>query len=89
MQSGYYSFSLRNQLRENVESVYCFVIFYDAQDDPIEVDVVNFREPIPAGLAKRVNRKVHGSVQELTTRVPSKTPHTKVEFRILDFEIIE
>ena len=88
-QSGYYSFSLRNQLRENVSNVYCLVIFYDDQNDPIEVDVVHFRDPIPAGLAKRVNSKVHDSVQELTTQVGLKTPHTKVEFRILDFEIME
>ena len=88
-QYGSYAFSLRNQLRENVRNVYCFVIFYDTQGDPIDVDVVHFRDPIPAGLAKRVKSEVDGSVQELTTRLRSKTPHTKVEFRILDFEIIE
>ena len=87
--SGDYTFSLRNRLRENVRNVYCFVIFYDTQGDPIEVDVVLLRDPIPAGLAKRVTSEVDESVQELTTRVHSKTPHTKVEFRILDFEIIE
>ena len=86
---GSYAFSLRNQLRENVRNVYCFVIFYDTQGDPIDVDVVHFRDPIPAGLAKRVTSIVDGSVQELTTRSGSKTPHTKVEFRILHFEIME
>ena len=65
------------------------MIFYDTQGDPIDVDVVHFRDPIPAGLAKRVTSNVDDSVQELTTRLNSKTPHTKVEFRILDFEIIE
>ncbi len=84
-----YSFSLRNLLRDNVTNVYCFVIFYDTQGEPIEVDVVHFRDPIPAGLAKRVNSRVHGSVRELTTRDGSKAPHTKVAFRILDFDIIE
>ena len=88
-QSGSYAFSLRNQLRENIRNVYCFVIFYNTQDDPIEVDVVNFKDPIPAGLAKRVTSEVDGSVQELTTRQGSLTPNTKVEFRILDFEIME
>ena len=87
--SGDYTFSLRNRLRTNVRNVYCFVIFYDPQGDPIEVDVVFLRDPIPAGLAKRVASEVDESVQELTTRVKSKTPYTKVEFRILDFEIIE
>ena len=86
---GSYAFSLRNQLRENVRNVYCFVIFYDTQGDPIDVDVVHFRDPIPAGLAKRVTSMVDGSVQELTTHSGSKIPHTKVEFRILHFQIME
>ncbi len=88
-QIGYYSFSLRNQLRENVRNVYCFVIFYDSQGDPLDVDIVHLREPIPAGLAKRVKSEVDSSVQELTTRDGSKVPHSKVEFRVLDFEIME
>ncbi len=86
---GYYSFSLRNRLRETVRNVYCFVIFYDEQDDPIDVDVVLFRDPIPAGLAKRVTSRVDDSVKELTTRSGSKRFHTKIEFRIVDFEIVE
>lgn len=89
VQIGFYSFSLRNQLRENVRNVYCLVIFYDTQGDPIDVDVVHFRDPIPAGLAKRVKSKVDDSVQELTTHWGSKTSHTKIEFRILHFEIME
>ena len=87
--AGDYSFSLRNRLRENVGNVYCFVIFYDAQGDPIDVNAVQLRGPIPAGLAKRVDSEVHSSVQELTTRKRSKVPHTKVEIRVLDFEIVE
>ncbi len=87
--SGDYTFSLRNRLRENIKNIYCFIIFYDTQGDPIEVDVVLLRDTIPAGLAKRVTSVVDGSVQELTTRVNTKTPYTKVEFRILDFEIME
>ncbi len=87
--SGDYSFSFQNHLRENVRNIYCFVIFYDTQGDPIEVDVVLLSGPIPAGLAKRITSEVDESVQELTTRVNSKTPYTKVEFRILDFEIME
>ena len=87
--SGRYSFSLQNRLRENVSNVYCLLIFYDAQGDPIDVDVVQFQGLIPGGLAKRVESNVHRSVQELTTRSGSKIPHTKVELRILDFEIVE
>ncbi len=87
--SGYYSFSLRNRLRESVKNVHCFVIFYDVQGDPIDMDVVQLQGPIPAGLAKRVDSEVHSSVQELTTRERSKAPHTKVEIRVLDFDIVE
>ena len=88
-QTGNYSFSLRNRLRESVRNVYCSVIFYDAQGVPIDVDAVQLRGPIPAGLAKRVDSEVHSSVQELTTRVGSKVAHTKVEIRVLDFDIVE
>ena len=86
---GSYTFSLWNHLRENVRNVYCFVIFYDVQGDPIDVDVVHFRDPIPAGLAKRGKSEVDSSVQKLTTRQGSLPPNTKIEFRILDFEIME
>jgi hypothetical protein len=80
--SGYYSFSLRNRLRENVRNVHYYVIFYDAEDDPIDVEVAQYKELIPAGLAKRVTPSfgVHSSVRELTKRV---------EFRVLDFEIMQ
>lgn len=88
-QSGNYSFSLRNRLRESVRNVYCSVIFYDAQGVPIDVDAVQLQGSIPAGLAKRVDSEVHSSVQELTTRVGSKVAHTKVEIRVLDFDIVE
>lgn len=87
-QVGYYAFSLRNQLRENVKNVYCLVIFYDEQGNPIDVDVVRYQGLIPAGLAKRATSHVDGSVQKLTTHSGSMRPHTKVEFRILNFEIV-
>ena len=84
---GAYSLSLRNQLRHNVRNVYCLVIFYDTQGNPIDVDVVRYQGAIPAGLAKRVISKVDGSVQKLTTSAGSMSPRTRVEFRVLDFEI--
>lgn len=54
-----------------------------------DVDVVQFQGLIPAGLAKRIESNIHPSVQKLTARSGSKTPQTKVELRILDFEIVE
>jgi len=88
-QCGDYAFSLRNQLRVPVKDVYCLVVVYDRSDNPIDVDVVHYSGIIPPGLAKRVTSEVDGSAQKLTTAVGSSTPSTKVEFRILDFKIIE
>ncbi|MGQ9569613.1 MAG: S1C family serine protease [Thermodesulfovibrionales bacterium] len=88
-QMGNYAFSLRNQLSESVKDVYCLVVFYDRSDRPIDVDIVRYSGLVPAGLAKRVTSKVDGSVQKLTTAYGSSTPTTKVEFRILDFRIID
>lgn len=88
-QSGEYAFSLRNRLREPVKEVYCLVIFYSRDGAPIDVDVVRYLGVILPRLAKRVTSKVDGSVQELTTRMGSLTPSTKVEFRVLDFQIVE
>lgn len=82
--SGGYSFSLRNKLREAVVDVYCLVVFKDSQGFPIEIDVVTYDGVIPAGLAKRVNSDVDGSIGVLTNWNASA-----VEFRILDFKIAD
>ena len=100
--SGCYSFSLRNHLRESVTNVRCLVIFYDQSDNPIDVDVVFYGESklgdiimgrgniIPAGLAKRITSRVDKSVRELSSKVEGfKTLSTNVEFRILDFTIVD
>ncbi len=81
--SGSYSFSLRNQLREPVKNIYCLLVFRDAQGNPLDVDVVRFNDVVPAGLAKRVTSHVHGSIGVLT-----KWQGSAVEFRILNFEIV-
>lgn len=44
---------------------------------------------IPGGLAIRVEGSVDKSVRELTTPEYSKTPRTRVEFRILDFRVVQ
>jgi S1-C subfamily serine protease len=78
--TGYYSFSLRNVLREPVKEVYCLVIFSDREGNPLDVDIVHYAGVIPGGLAKRVASQVHESVQKMTT---------EIEFRVLDFQIAE
>jgi S1-C subfamily serine protease len=93
--NGAYSFTLRNQLRETVKNVHCMVVFYDRSGSALETDLLILKEIIPAGLGRRVKGSVDASVKRLTTP-PSKdnrylssfAPSTKVEFRILDFEIV-
>ncbi|MBW1717327.1 MAG: serine protease [Deltaproteobacteria bacterium] len=86
---GEYSFSLRNQLREPVKNVYMLIVFYDSQGSPLDVNVIRYTGLIPAGLAKRISGRTDDSVQKLTTPRRSATPSTKVEFRVLDFEIVK
>lgn len=86
-EAGDYSFSLRNKLRDHVRDVTCLVIFYNVDEEPIETDLVTV-QLIPAGLARRVESRVPDSVQALTTADNSKTPRTKLEFRVLYFEIV-
>jgi len=81
--SGSYSFSLRNQLRESVQNVYCLLVFRDSQGNALDVDIIQFSDVIPAGLARRVTGEVHPSIGVLT-----KWKGSAVEFRILDFEIL-
>ena len=84
---GAYTFSLKNNLRESVGDVYCLVVFYDSQGNPLDISVVNYRQTIPPGLARRVSGKVDGSVQRMTTGELETKPGTRIEFRILDFSI--
>lgn len=84
---GSYSFSLRNKLRESVRDIVCLVIFYNDQGQPIDVDRITVKT-IPSGLAKRIESRVPDSVQDLTTTEGSRTPRTKLEFRILYFDLV-
>jgi hypothetical protein len=86
---GKFTFSLRNLLREAVKDVYALVVFYDSNNAPIDVAVVEYPGLIAPGLAKRIKGKVDGSVQKLTTPEESVTPSTTVEVRILDFALSE
>jgi S1-C subfamily serine protease len=88
---GDYSFSLVNKLRESVQNVYCLIVFYDKQGNPIDVQVVRYSDVIPAGLAKRITGAVDSSVERLNAdrRVsPPHPPGGKIEYRILNFEIV-
>ena len=93
---GDYSFSLVNKLREPVRDVYCLIVFYDKQGTPLDAQVIRYSDVIPGGLAKRITGRVDPSVQHLNKEVekgvvqifPPYLPGGKIEFRILDFEIV-
>jgi S1-C subfamily serine protease len=94
-QDGEFTFSLRNRLREPVQDIYCLVIFYDKQNQPLDVAVTQCRGIIPAGLAKRVRSEVDPSTKRLTTPVSKDNrfmsafaPSTRLEFRILYFDVV-
>lgn len=83
-----YSFSLRNRLRESLTDVYCLVVFYDVSRRPVEVDIVNYSGIIPGGLARRLTREIDASIMPLTT-VPGRSVPSSIEYRVLDFRIVE
>jgi hypothetical protein len=72
-----------------VKKVYCVIVFYDSSRHPIDFDVVHYSGLIPPGLAARVTSSVDSSIQKLTTASNSSTPSTRVEFRVLDFQIVK
>lgn len=86
---GNYTFSLRNQLRDNVKNIVCLVVFYDRQNTPIEFDLITYRGTIPAGLSKRVASSVHNSVRTLTGEGLNRPSQTRIEFRVLSFDIAD
>lgn len=86
-QSGHFTLSLRNQLREPVKNIVCLLVFHDRDGVPIETEMVGCEGAIAPGLAKRINGKVDSSVQKLTA-AGSDTVKTKLEYRILYFDFV-
>lgn len=93
---GGYSFSLRNVSRTSARNVYGLVIFYGSHGDVVDVSPIEYKQIVPVGLARRVKGYADPSVKKLTTRTsPSNqfmaddVPYTKIEFRILYFELVE
>jgi len=42
IQTGEFSFSLHNKLRENVDAIYGLVVFHDRGGNPIDVHPINY-----------------------------------------------
>jgi S1-C subfamily serine protease len=95
--TGEYSFSLVNKLREPVQKIYCLVVFYDVQGNPIDVVRNGYSGIIAGGLAKRIKGRVDESVEKLNNPTPAfpnvpdppRRPKGKIEIRILDFQIAQ
>ncbi len=93
---GGFSVSAQNNLREPIRNVFALVIFYDKAGQVVECGVIKFEDIVPAKLARRIKGKVDPSVVQLTTPKSKENqyffaaqPSTKIEFRILGFEIAE
>jgi hypothetical protein len=94
LMTGEFSLSFVNQLREPVKLVYCLVVFYDTEGNPLDISVVQHADTIPPGLPKRVTGRVMESTEKLNRPNPNydeppRKPRGKVEFRLLNFEITE
>ena len=76
-------YSLRNHLRQDVDYVHYYIICYDKLGDPIDVIIQKYYSTIPAGLAKRTLDRIGRNTMSIVKN------GGKIEFRILDFEIVE
>jgi len=93
-----YSFSFRNMLREPVTDIVCLVVFYDDQREPVDTSVIVFGETILPGFAKRctknhIESSVYGIIRGESKNKKKSDLSEKfascMEFRVLDFKIVE
>lgn len=89
-----FTFSIRNHLRSAISNIFALIIFYDRNGSPLDVIPLKFSNLIPAKLAKRASSSADYSIKKMTTSYKriskfKDSPDTKVEFRILDFEIVD
>ncbi len=80
---GYYTFSVRNNLREPIKNVVCLVIFYARDGLPIETEFVTIRGPVGGNLARRSPKSGRISADEVRDLT------AKTEIRVLDFRLAE
>ena len=77
---SFFSFTIRNHLRESITDVYYLIIFYDSRGNPVDVYERRSKLVIPSRLGKRLSGKAGSSVRKLTDTF---------EIRILDFRFAE
>ncbi len=81
--SGYYTFSVRNQLRSPVRDVVCLVVFFARDGLPIEAEIVTVPGPVGGNLARRSRES--GRLEAYQVRNLT----AKTEIRVLDFRLDE
>ena len=93
---GNFSFALRNRTKQAVKNITGLAIIYGKDGIPADFHEFTFDQQIPPGLAKRLNGKFDANVKPLTTPISKKnqyeysqSPSTKVEFRVLSFDVEE
>jgi hypothetical protein len=89
-----YSFSVRNHSGKPISDVLVMVVFYNSEDKPLESQLLSYGGTISPNLASRVSGSVDYSIKKLTTAKASSLhfkdkPYTKVDFRVLDFEVVQ
>jgi S1-C subfamily serine protease len=95
--SGSFTFTLRNRTKQTVKNITGLAIIYGNDGNAVDFKEFTFQSQIPPGLAKRLTGDFAPSVKPLTTKPISKeygylysrTPSTKVEFRVLSFDVEE
>ncbi len=80
---GYYTFSIRNNLRDAIQDVVCLVIFYARDGLPLETEFATIHGPIGGNLAGRSPKLGRINADEVRTLT------AKTEIRVLDFKLAE
>jgi hypothetical protein len=95
-QTGEYTFMVFNNRKSDIRNVTCQVIFYNSAGTTIGTDTVRYAGTVPAGLPRRLTSNVDKSVHEYTAPVDVLSvypqgyqliPSTRIEVRVVDFEI--
>jgi S1-C subfamily serine protease len=94
--NGDFTVSLKNNLETAIQGVALLVLFYNKSGDVVDFTVVTYDGIIPAGLAKRSAGRVDASIKRFTTPISrnnqymySDEPSTKIEYRVLGFDLEE
>jgi S1-C subfamily serine protease len=86
---GYFSFSLRNTLRLPVQNVQYLVIFYDPTGAPVDCVEGKHDFVIRGGLVDRHYSTTSSSVRKIVSKDYTTEGTDNIEFRILDFKIVD